>query len=415
LSEENKSPRKIGYVLKCYPRFSETFVVNEIISHETTGLDIEIFSLNSPESGHYQDIIGQVKAPVQYLPQNHKLGKRLWDLLLESYDLFPNIFQKLPLIRNEKLRDIYQALELAKLIRLHKIEHLHAHFASTATTVARLASFFSDVPYTFTAHAKDIFHEDTNYETLLSNLRDASGTVTVSDFNINFLRERFGPDSSKVKRIYNGLDLKKLLYRKPENRENLIITVGRLVEKKGVDVLVDACKILSQRDCSFKCRIIGQGEFENKIKSQINENGLEQTVELVGALPRTEVIQNFYDAKVFALPAIIGKDGNRDGIPTSLLESMALGTPCISTDVTGIPEIIKNNVTGLVVTQNDPISLANALEKLLFNQNLGIQLSENARKLIETQFDIKKNSAKIRKMFEKKVISTEIPLVKDIK
>ena len=414
MSEDNKHPKKIGYVLKCYPRFSETFVVNEILAHEAAGLNVEIFSLMSPENGHYQDIIGHVKAPVQYLPDSYKQGVKLWDLLLESYDLFPDIFQKLPLLRNEKLRDINHALELAKLIRSHKIDHLHAHFASAATTVARLASFFSSVPYTFTAHAKDIFHEDTDYEILRSKLRDASGTVTVSDFNIDFLRKKFGPDSSKVQRVYNGLDLKNLLYKKPENRESLIITVGRLVEKKGINVLVDACKILSQRGCTFHCRIIGQGEFETKIRSQINDNGLEQTVELVGVLPRSEVVQNFYDAQVFVLPAIIGQDGNRDGLPTSILESMALGTPCISTDVTGIPEVVKQNETGLVVPQNDPVSLANALEKLLSDQKIGIKLSENARKLIESQFNITKNSADIRKIFEKNVISAEAMMAKDV-
>jgi glycosyltransferase involved in cell wall biosynthesis len=413
LSEENKNPKKIGYVLKKYPRYSETFIVNEILAHEDAGLEIQIFSLTPSDDSHYQDIVGDVKAPVHYLSSDNPKAKGFWELLNETEEVLPGVFQKLELFRQEKFRYLYQGLELAKIVKLQKIEHLHSHFASSATNVARISSHFSNVPFSFTAHAKDIFHENTDFRDLQTKLRDASAVVTVSDYNFNYLQRTFGSYANSVRRIYNGMDLKKLSYRKPENRKPNIITIGRLIEKKGLDVLIDACAILAKKDLEFNCRIIGKGDLEPQLQAQINENQLQDKVELAGAIPRREVIESFYNAAVFAAPAIIAQDGNRDGLPTTLLESMALGTPCVATDVTGIPEIITDKVTGLSVEQNDPVGLANALEKLLHNPSLGVSLSENAHKLIELKFDISKNSAKIRENFAQNVVSKEVILTSD--
>ena len=232
---------------------------------------------------------------------------------------------------------------MAKIVKLHKIEHLHSHFATSATNVARISSHFSNVPFSFTAHAKDIFHENTDFRDLQTKLRDASAVVTVSDYNFNYLQRTFGSYANSVRRIYNGMDLKKLSYRKPENRKPNIITIGRLVEKKGLNILVDACDILAQRNVDFHCSIIGKGELKSEILEQIKEKNLQDKVELTGALPRTQSLQKFYEASIFAAPAIVANDGNRDGLPTSILEAMALGVPCISTDVTGIPEGLINN------------------------------------------------------------------------
>jgi glycosyltransferase involved in cell wall biosynthesis len=234
LSEENKNPKKIGYVVKKYPRYSETFIVNEILAHEDAGLEIQIFSLTPSDDSHFQDIVGEVKAPVHYLSSDNLKAKGFWGLLNETEEVLPGVFQKLELFRQEKFRNVYQGLELAKIVKLQKIEHLHSHFASSATNVARISSHFSNVPFSFTAHAKDIFHEDIDVRELQTKLRDASVVVTVSDYNLNYLQRTFGSYANSVRRIYNGMDLKKLSYRKPENRKPNIITIGRLVEKKGL-------------------------------------------------------------------------------------------------------------------------------------------------------------------------------------
>src|SRR5687767_8157753 len=184
---------RIGYVLKRYPRYSETFVVTEILAHEAAGLEIEIFSLRPPEDTHFQDVIARVRAPVNYLSADDGLkGADLWTAIEEASQSLPGLWVALETARGEDVRQVYQAVRLAHQVRLKCIDHLHAHFATSATTVARLAAHFADVPYTFTAHAKDIFHESVRPEDLCRKLEDAAAVVTVSDYNAEYLRQAYG-------------------------------------------------------------------------------------------------------------------------------------------------------------------------------------------------------------------------------
>ncbi len=393
-------PKRIGYVLKRYPRYSETFIVNEILAHEAAGLDIQIFSLMPPADSHFQDIIGHVKAPVQYLPYENIKGIDFWQAVEEAENAISGVLTKLKLAMGENYRDIYQALVLAYAVRSTGIEHLHAHFSTSATTVARMASLFSEVPYTFTAHAKDIYHQDVNHVSLQRKVHDAAAVITIGEYNLNYLHRMFPSDHSKIVRIYNGLDLASFAYRKPEERNKEIVAVGRLVEKKGFDILIKACALLNtRRSNQFHCSIIGTGPLESTLCAQIEQLGLNTKVQLTGVLPRIEMLRYIQEATVLAAPSVVGHDGDRDGLPTTLLEAMALGTPCVSTDVTGIPEVLHDGHTGLMVPQHDSVALANALEQLLQDPELATSLAEKARALIESKFDIHKNTAVLREIF----------------
>ncbi len=175
--------------------------------------------------------------------------------------------------------------------------------------------------------------------------------------------------------------------------------MGRLVEKKGFSVLIDACGELARRGLDFECEIIGTGDLHSALTAQIARLQLDGHVRLCGPRPQQDVIHALRDAAVFAAPCVVGADGNRDGLPTVLLEAMALGTPCVSTDVTGIPEVIRDGETGIIVPQHDEVGLANALETLLLRPELRIHLSAQARSLIEQDFDIHQNAATIRGLF----------------
>lgn len=271
--------------------------------------------------------------------------------------------------------------------------------------MARLASKFTGIPYTFTAHAKDIFHESVDPEDLSRKIADASAVVTVSDFNLDHLNETFGKTAINVKRIYNGIDLDRFPYSAPEDRAPTIVSVGRLVEKKGLSDLVDACSILKGRGVDFSCRIVGTGELEQPLREQILSLNLGDWVSLDGPRPQAEVAELVQSASVLAAPCVVGRDGNRDGLPTVLLEAMALGTPCVSTDVTGIPEVVRHRETGLIVRQHDASDLAEALAELLTNPGLRIELATAGRKLIEDGFDIVKNAAEQRGLFATRPIS----------
>jgi colanic acid/amylovoran biosynthesis glycosyltransferase len=390
---------KVGYVLKRYPRYSETFIVNELLAHEAAGMELEIFSLLHPEDGHFQDAISRVRAPVTYLSAKGLKAQDFWSALEEAAEIVPHLWSSLQAARGEDVRYAYQAVVLAREVRLRGISHLHAHFATASTTVARLAARFAKVPYTFTTHAKDIFHESVQRDDLRRKLTDAAAVITVSDYNLEYLRGTYGSAAEGVQRIYNGLDLERFAYEAPRKRLPRIVAVGRLVEKKGFADLIEACAILTAQSSNFDCRIIGTGEQETELRAKIERLGLEDRIELLGPRPQSEMIRHVRDAAVLAAPCVVSVDGNRDGLPTVLLEAMALGTPCVSTDVTGIPEVILDGETGLMVPQYDPSALATAIGRLLEEPILRVRLSELARRLIEEEFDIRRNAARLRGVF----------------
>jgi colanic acid/amylovoran biosynthesis glycosyltransferase len=291
-----------------------------------------------------------------------------------------------------------QAVRLAELVRERGIGHLHAHFASVATTVARLASLLSGVPYSFTAHAKDIYHESVDAEDLRRKLADAHHVVTVSDYNLAHLRETYGPDADRVQRVYNGLDLSDAAWSDPVGRAPLVVAVGRLVEKKGFDVLLDALALLHQRRPEVRAVIAGDGALADDLRAQRDRLGLQDVVHLPGPVPQTEVRDLLARAAVFAAPCVVGPDGNRDGLPTVLLEAMAAGAPAVSTDVTGIPEVVRDEETGLLVPQHDPVRLAAALERLVTDRALASRLSRAARALVESSFDVHVQARALREL-----------------
>ncbi|NYE49545.1 glycosyltransferase involved in cell wall biosynthesis [Spinactinospora alkalitolerans] len=378
---------RIGYVLKMYPRFSETFVVTEILAREARGADIEIFSLRLPTDGRFHENLALVRAPVTYVPHARVRAEELWGLLGRLNAALPVRGGALAELLAADADDAAQAMELALCVTANGITHLHAHFGSVATTVARLAALLTGVTYSFTAHAKDIFHSSVSHADLAAKLSCAHHVVTVSDYNAAHLARSHGSAASGVRRVYNGVHLPDFGYADPAERPPLIAAVGRLVQKKGFDVLVQACALLARRDVRFRCRIAGAGALAGDLADRIERLGLTGAVELAGPLTRARVRELVSGAAVLAAPCVVGSDGNTDGLPTVLLEAMALGTPCVSTDVTGVPEAVRDGETGVVVGQRDPAALADALAALLTDPARRVRLARAARALVEREFD----------------------------
>lgn len=389
---------KIGYVVKRYPRYSETFIVNEILEHERAGLDIEIFALRPPTDSHFQGAIADVRAAVHYVDPPAGVSN-FWSRLSDAARSLPGTWPAMAAAAGMEARDVFQAVQLAVLGRDLGVDVLHAHFATSATDVARLTGRITRIPFTFTAHAKDIFHQSVDTDTLRRKLHDAAAVVTVSDYNLQYLHSSFPDVSGNVRRIYNGLDLPRFPFTLPGERERRIVAVGRLVEKKGFDVLVEACGVLRKNGIAFHCDIIGQGDQEQTLRNLIDRFDLGSHVTLTGPLPLHRVKEEIQKAAVVAAPCVVGADGNRDGLPTVLLESMALGTPCVSTDVTGIPEAIRHDVTGLIVPQRNARQLARALATMLGDPELRCRIAREARSLIESSFDVAKSAAALRGVF----------------
>ena len=389
---------RAGYVLKVFPRLSETFILNELLAHERAGANIGIFSLRAPTEDVVHESVADVRARVEYLPTTRLTVQDLWTQLGEASSELPGFDAALAGARGEEVRDAYQAVVLARAARARGLTHLHAHFGSAATTVARLAARFAGLPYSFTAHAKDIFHESVRADDLQRKLTDAAAVITVSDFNLAYLRELCPSVADRLHRVYNGLDLEAYPYAAPTARPARIVAVGRLVEKKGFGHLIEACALLAGRGRDFRCDIAGAGLLEPELRAAIDRHRLGDRVRLLGARTQAQVRELVAGAAVLAAPCVVAADGNRDGLPTVLVEAMALGTPCVATDTTGIPELVRDGATGLLVGQRDPGALAAALEALLDGPELRVRLAGAGRELVESEFDIHVNTARIREL-----------------
>lgn len=392
---------KVAYICKRYPRFSETFIVNEILAHEAAGQKLEIFSLRSCDDSHFQENISRVKSPVTRILDRAKPSDHFWTVLLRANAHYPEGIARFLTEKNIAQSDAYQALQIAILCHDRGVTLLHAHFATVATTVARLVGIITGLPYTLTAHAKDIYCDYAENRDIAIKLRDAAQIITVSDFNTMHLADTYGLGPEKLSRLYNGLDLERFEWSMPEPAAVTILAVGRLVEKKGFHFLVEAIGILAARGIKAECRIIGSGDQYRFLKNRIDDAGLEDRITLSGPMPQPAVIAEMRQAALMACPCIIGEDGNRDGLPTVLTEAMAIGLPCISTDVVGIPEIVRDGLTGLCIAEENPVKLADAIQTLLADPAERLRLSQNARRLIEAEFEITINAEAQRRIFAK--------------
>ncbi len=405
---------KVGYVLKVFPKLSETFVLNEILELERQGLAVEIFSLNPPMDSRFHGGLSRLRTEVTYLPSSDSV--KIWRTIQDEYrslDIHPTaagtaFLHALQSSNAGEWNHLLQALHVVSAVRSRGIDHLHAHFATSATLVAMLAHMLSDVSFSFTAHAKDIYHHTADQELLADALERATFAVTVTDHNVARLEECAPLAGSKIHRIYNGIPLGKCMPTpEPSSDPPLILSVGRLVEKKGFPYLVEACRLLKDQGHHFRCTIIGTGREQNELNTLIERLELGDTVSLMGAQSQEAVMETIKQSTLMVLPCIIGEDGNRDALPTVLLEAMALGRSVVSTDLPGVTEIVTDGETGLLVPRRDSVSLAKAVGQLLTDSDLRKAFGQAGRRKAERLFSLSRNVAKLKELFEDAVARDE--------
>ena len=409
MPQTTTSELEIGYILKGFARTSETFITNEIHLLEKLGLKLSIFSFIKLEGQKRHAVVDAIKAPVNYLPALSSLTEEsLWQWLKNNFRHFSATHSALFKTRPfAYLQTLWFALSLAikyrekqfikeflqagfiaqKALESGRIRHLHAHFAHTSTTVTMLASQLSGLPFSFTAHAKDIYLSSLNPGDLLNiKLRRAKFVATCTKANEQHLRE-VEPDSAPIHTIYHGLDTKQFApLEKVPTAKPIVLSVGRFVEKKGYKFLVEACRILKDRGLDFECHIVGGGDSES-VKSQIQQLQLTDTVIIHSAVTQEELRHIYQRATVFALACQIIESGDRDGIPNVMAEAMAMELPIVSTDISGIPELVDHRVDGLLVPQKNAAALAEALAELLNDAALRQRLGKAAREKICRIFD----------------------------
>jgi len=389
--------RRIGYVLKVFPRVSETFVINEIRALEERGEDLRIYSLHPPQAAVPHRILRELRSPVVYieddLPAYEDVAQPRRCLerdLAVAPDLCPRLLPR---------KYVRLAAALAARVRADAVDHLHAHFASRSGHVAALAAALSGRPYSLTAHAKDIYHCEVDQDLLRWKIAQARFVVTVTDYNRHHLQRLVASipgAAEKIVRIYNGIDLDRFRPADGCVAPPLVLGVGRLVEKKGFTVLVEACRLLRERGYDFRCEIIGDGSEGPALRQQIESGRLEGIVALRGVLSTEQVAEALRAATVVALPALVARDGNVDALPTVLLEAMATERPVVSTSISGIPEIVVDGETGLLAPPGDPPALAAALAALIDQPARAAEMGRAGRRRAERLFDLRTNVAELR-------------------
>lgn len=411
-------PLRVGYVLKKFPRLSETFILDEILGMEATGVEVSIFSLRLPDDGRFHADLGRVRAGVRYLPDFGSASaldafRAVWglgDRAGEGLGAALRFLDRLPPERRARL--LVQGLHLAQEASRERLQHLHAHFVTVAAQTAYLAHLFTGIPFSVTAHAKDVYRHTVDPGVFREIADAASPVVTVCQANRRHIEEHIFGGRGEVEVVYNGVSLDRLPVRRAGREPGLILGVGRLVPKKGYPVLLEACRILADRGLDLRCVLVGDGDERAPLLELRQRLGLADRVDLVGAASREEVLGWMRRARVLAAPCVTDAEGNRDALPTVLLEALAVGLPVVSTPVGGIPEIVDPGVHGLLVPEGDPAALADALERTLSDDRLSDRLAEAGRARVEERFDRSKTMGALLDVFRRSAGQMEAAAVR---
>ena len=386
----------LAYLFERFPKFSQTFCYREIAELFRQGIRPAIFSLRASDRGPELNWDPAIISAVHQLPEGDAFG-RLAD---EASASLPQTARRtLHEWRGkaDSLR-LHQATYIGVRLQELAVQHLHVHFAGMAARTAFWIKRFFGIEYSLTVHANDIFVPN-KFETGLSQIfSTASAIVAVSDFAANQLRHRFPDSASRVHRVYNGIDCDGFQPAEP-SPPPLILSIGRLISKKGFDVLIDACASLQNSGQKFRCEIIGEGPLCAELQTRIDRHDLGKQVLLAGPKPQVEIAARLSRGKLLALPCRVDADGAMDNLPTVIMEAMASALPVISTDVGGIAEMVRNGETGLLVAQNDPVATAEAIARLIGNAELARSFGREGRKRAQELFSIQRNVHALRKIF----------------
>jgi colanic acid/amylovoran biosynthesis glycosyltransferase len=404
---------KVAYMMSRFPKLTETFILYEMLAMQQQGIQVEVYPLirereevMHPEAmqfvsvAHFQPFMSLPilranlyflwKKPLAYL-------KTLWDVLRAnwgSYNFFTGVIGIFP-----------KTALFAYQMRADQVQHVHAHFASHPAAAAFIIHRLVGIPYSFTAHGSDL-HRDRHM--LPEKVAEAAFVAAISEYNKELIvSECRGNYRDKVKVVHCGVDTEvfqsrshETPYEKGEN-PFMILCVGTLHEVKGHPYLIEACRLLQERGHNFECHFVGDGPDLKSLTELVEQAGLSGKVRFHGRLTRDEIARLLQDADVLTAPSVPTSDGRREGIPVVLMEAMGSGVPVIASDLSGIPELVNDQLTGLLAPPRDARSLADALERYIQDPGLRRRLGNAGRAKVVGEFDLNKNAAKLAQYFLK--------------
>ncbi|MDC0033890.1 glycosyltransferase family 4 protein, partial [Alphaproteobacteria bacterium] len=388
----------VAFILKGYPRLSETFIAQEILGLERAGLDIHLYSLRHPTDHATHLVHGEITAPVHYLPEYlHQEPRRVWSGLrlaarLTGWRRALRVWLH-DLRRNptpNRIRRFGQAAVLAAELP-KEVGRLHAHFIHTPASVTRYAAIMRSIEWSVSAHAKDIWTSP-DWE-LTEKLADCRWAVTCSKSAYNYLCAR-ADDGDALDLVYHGVDLTRFaappVSRPPRNGSDQsdpvrLLTVGRAVEKKGHDVLIAALSALP-KELFWRWAHIGGGPLLNRLKQQAVAAGIDRRIDWLGSQPQETVLDYYRSSDLFVLANRVADDGDRDGLPNVLLEAQSQGLACVASNISGVPELIEEGINGHLVPANDSNFLAVTLTELISNPGKRNLLGTIGRQTVANRF-----------------------------
>lgn len=398
---------KVTYIVGCYPFINITFIHREIVSMRRQGVNLDIVSMLRPKEGYIlEEAREELNKTFYVLPINwlQFLAANIFFIFTRPHIYFHSLFylfsrphdtlkQRLKTVGHFALGSY-----VAWCLRRSKPQHIHAHFADRATVVAYVAARLLEVNHSFTAHAKDIYAENVF---LPDKISTAKFVTTCTRFNQEYLIS-LSKEQKKIHLLYHGLDFSEFAnLSKQTLKPPLILSIGKLVEKKGFIYLIEACKKLRDQGQCFVCWIIGEGPDRNELTVQIEQAGLQNHVHLKGNIPYSEVLKALSQATIFTLPCVVAANNDRDGIPNVILEAMASGVPVVSTPISAIPESIIDGETGYLVPSRSSEALADKLALLLNSQVDRERLSHQAGIFVRNNFEVDKNVRGLKVLLER--------------
>jgi glycosyltransferase involved in cell wall biosynthesis len=401
----------LGMVLKGYPRISESFISNEILLLENEGFDIHIISMRHPREPFFHRSVRRIKADVAYLPETlltglPRLVRHNVRLALKKprrYATAAGMAWK-RFLRNRKIATLKHLLQAGYLVDGilpgKGIVHLHAHFAHSPSSVAMFASLLSGIDFSFTAHAKDIY--TSNPAQLREKISLARFVVTCTEYNRQTLTRVAGGGGRSIHRVYHGIDVRLFSAGFADEMPvppYRILSVARLVPKKGLPTVLRALRLLREQGVDFRYTLVGDGDERDKILALIQKLDLAGVCRWKGTMPHEAVMAYYRESDLFVLGCQQAANGDRDGIPNVFIESMAMGVPVVGTWISAIPELITDGRTGRLVPPQRPKEMAAAMLDLLTNAELRKRLVPAARDRVLSAFDNRKLIQKLVRIY----------------
>jgi glycosyltransferase involved in cell wall biosynthesis len=400
--------RRLGYVVSRFPRATETFILQEVLAMSALGWPIELFAIRHEREAVVHAAARCLEPSVHYpsgwlaLASNVRLMARqpeMWARFL-ALTAVGNARSAGFLVKSLLVFPL--AVAWAGQMQSLGVRHVHAHFGSYPALAALVAAGLQGIGFSFTAHAHDVFADNLM---LAEKARRARFVVAISEFNRDRLSSLLAPDTAhRVRVIHCGVDTQAFAFkpRRSAGRPHILLSVAALREYKGLDHLIRACALLrsSVPEQRFVCRIVGEGPERTALEQQIHASGLDDSVLLMGACEQRVVRELLADSDVFVLPSVVARNGYMDGIPVALMEAMASGVPVIASQLSGIPELVSDGETGLLVPSCRAQAIHDAILRCWQEPAAAAERAVRARAVVEREYDVNRNTRKLASLFE---------------